>query len=240
MSELVEEFLQAYKGKFLEEDVRELIGDGIDLSDLLNINEGELAKILREHVGRKRRKQWSYFPDEKEKEKIRDYLVEEIKKRPNISPVLFNALFGVGFNTYFSSWNKLKKIAGIEANEFTKRKYDYVGGKRIIVEYAVDTLKSGGRVTQEDLRKDLGIHYDNYGFNSMKKIKKVAFEIVVYEYLSKDPNIPLSEIARKLNYSRKVIDKYVNTRLLRMFAQMGAKQVVYFSEDEVFIGYKRE
>ena len=53
----VDDFLKAYYGKFTEEDAI-LLSEKEDLSSLLEMNESNLAKIVRKDIGRERRKQW--------------------------------------------------------------------------------------------------------------------------------------------------------------------------------------
>ena len=236
---VIEEFLEEYKGKLIREDAEELVKKGIDLSDLVDINESELAKILRENVGRERRRKWSYYPKNKEKKKIRRYLVGELKKRPDITPVLFNALFGVGFNSYFSSWNELREKAGLKLREFNGRKYNYMKGRELLINYALDEIKKGRRITQKGIREKLGVHYESYGFSSMREIKRVALEYIVYKMMVKNLNISLRQLSLLTGYSKGTIKKYVNLSLLRTFAEVGAKQIMYISPNKVEFGYKR-
>ena len=237
MYSLIDEILNEYEGKLVREDV-EPLDRVVDLSTLLEADETELAKILRKNVGKKRRKEWPYFPSEKEKGEIRAYLLDELKKRPNISSKLFNALFGIGFHSYFSSWNEFRKEAGLETKEFTKRVFDSVlAGRKKIFEYAIDTIRSEERVTQEKIRKDLHIHCESYNFNSMNEIKYPALKFVVYELLKKNNDLSLRALSDLTGYSRRTIREHVDLKVLKAYAEINMNQSYVITENELKIIY---
>ncbi len=235
----IDEFLKEYYGKFTEEDVTLLLEKEY-LSSLLEMNESELAKVVRKDIGKERRKQWVISPDEEEKEKIKLYLIDELKKRPNITPSLFNALFGIGFDSYFESWAELKKAAGLPVSEFNKRKYDYMEGRRMIIDYALNEIENGRRITQKKMREELGIHYESYGFTSIKEIKKIALEKVVYDMMLENPHISLNKISKATGYTKVTIKNYLRLKLMRTFAEMEAKQTINISPNKVRLWYRRK
>ncbi len=235
----VRDILRKLDNKIILKDLITIHYNGGDISSIKD--ENDFIKLARKYAGKKRRREWPLFPNPKEKQIIRQYLCAELRKRPNVDPKLFNALFGIGFQSYFSSWNEFRKEAGLEIREFAKPAFDSTLEARIkIFEYAVETIRSGERITQEKIRKELHLHYETYNFNSMDEIKYSALEVVVYEMLLSDPELPLVILNEKTKYSKQTIKKYMDLNLLRSLASMKAIQTVDITHDNLTIWYKQK
>ena len=235
MDELVDEILKVYKGKLVRADIN-FIEKMVNLSTLLEIDETGLAKILRRSVGRRRRKRWSIFPDENEKEEIRSYLIKEIQKRPKISPILFNALFGIGFDIYFNSWNELKEKAGLSINEPSKLRYDLTEGRKLLFDYTINQIQSGHRATQKMVRQTFKVHISTYFVNT-SYLKYKALEVVVYNLLKKDASISLNKLSERTGYTKKTIKNKLDMNQLRGYASLKMNQEVAIVGDKIKIMY---
>ncbi len=237
-NEDVNKAFQKWNGYLTKEDITELMNDGTNLEDLMKAeNQRELVKLIRKtNLGNERRNSWSNKPDESEKEEILNYLIEEIKKRPEINPENFNTLFGVGYRTYVDSWITLKEMAGLEPEIKCPAFNSKIEGRATIIEYAINKLNDKEFASQSNIKKDLKLHIESYGFDDMKQIKYTALEVVVYGNLLENPEISLNKLGKKVIHSNETIKRYLELDKMREYAREKRKQFLEINP-EIKINY---
>lgn len=207
--------LEEFEGYIIEEDLELAEVEAYELDCIEDKDDLNPVALKAGNRRKKERKEkWSYHPDEDEKKEIRNYLVEEIKKRPKVTSHLFNKLMGIGFQTYFDSFNELREEAGLEGNTGSRR-FEREEGKEKLMEYALGETLEGERVTQKKIREEFGLHVDSYGYEDMQELKYKALEITAFEMLRRDPGLSKNKLSQEVGYAKKTVREHIDFEHLK-------------------------
>lgn len=210
--------LEKFDGFITEEDLElaEVKPQEIDQTE-----DKEDLKDIALRAGSKRKEErlekWSYHLDKEEREEIREYLLREIKKRPDVTAHLFNKLMGIGYQTYFDSFNELRTKAGLEENVGSRR-FEHDEGQEKLLGYCLTKTLDGETVTQKEIKEEFRLHVDSYGFEGTEDLKYSALEIVAFEKLREKPNLSLNDFSQRVGYEKKDIEDHMDFEYLRNLA----------------------